>query len=176
MKTKLLALLLVLLLGLSSCDGAGSLGGEITVSLDRIVEGLQEGNVGLYESAFPSDFVIDFRRTYGDLNETLSELLAIARYKNQSDYGENWIISYEVVSKENLSAQDLPSSYALERFNDYAYTLPAEDIESAAKITVEVCFEGGMGEETFEIEYILLCMEGNWYLHPMHFGTVLKRT
>ena len=177
MKAKLLLTLLAAVLCLCSCQGdSGNLGGELTVPLDRIAEALQEGNVGLYESAFPSEFVTGYRKVYGDLNETLSALLYAAQYKNRGDYGENWTLTYEVKSKESLSVDALPTSCTLDRFNDYVYTLPTQELQGAAKVTLEVSFDGGMDEEQFEITYTFLCMDGSWYLHPMHFGTVLKRS
>lgn len=176
MKVKIFALLMAVLVCLCSCDrGDESMGSELTVPLDRIIEALQEGNVGMYESAFPSDFLMGYRKVYGDLSQTLSALLNAASYKNQTDYGENWTLTYDVESKESLSVEDLPSSYTLDRFGAYLYTLPAEEVQQVAKVTVTATFDGGMGEENFEITYTLLRMDDAWYLHPMHFGTVLKR-
>ena len=176
MKVKILALLMAMLVCFCSCDdGDENMGSELTVPLDRIIEALQEGNVGMYESAFPSAFMVDYRKAYPDLSQTLSALLHAASYKNQTDYGENWTLTYDVSAKESLSAEDLPSSYTLDRFDTYLYTLPAEEIQQVAKVTVTVTFDGGMGEESFEITYTLLRMDGSWYLHPMHFGTALRR-
>ena len=176
MKVKLLALLLATLLCLCSCEGAGGgLGSDLTVPLDRIAEALRDGNTGLYESAFPSEFVAGYRRAYSDLTQTVSSLLDTASYKNRSDYGETWTATYEVTSKETLSPEELAPSYTLDRFNEYVYTLPAEEILQVVRLTVVTTFEGGMGEARFETTYTLLCMDGEWYLHPMHFGTVLKR-
>ena len=176
MKVKLLALLMAMLVCLCSCGGAdGNFGSELTVPLDRIIEALESGNVGLYESAFPSEFVSGYRNAYSDLTRTISNLLYTASGKNQSDYGESWSLTYDVISKETLSVEDLLPSYTLDRFNTYVYTLPAEEILQVARVTVSATFEGGLDEERFEITYTLLRMDGAWYLHPMHFGTVLKR-
>ena len=176
MKVKLLVLLMAMLVCLCSCDGAsGSLGSELTIPLDRIVEALQDGNVGLYESAFPSAFVSGYRKAYSDLSQTIAALLRTASHKNQSDYGESWTATYDVIAKESLSVDELPLSYTLDRFNTYVYTLPAEEILQAARVTVAVTYEGGLDEERFEVTCTLLRIDGAWYLHPMHFGTVLKK-
>ena len=176
MKAKLLVLLMAMLVCLCSCDGAdGNLGSDLTIPLERIVESLQDGNVGLYESAFPSAFVSGYRKAYGDLSQTIATLLRTASHKNQSDYGESWTVTYDVIAKESLSLEELSPLYTLDRFNTYVYTLPAEEILQVARVTVAVTFEGGLDEERFEITYTLLRMDGAWYLHPMHFGTVLKQ-
>lgn len=176
MKAKLLPLLLALLLCLCACEGGeGSLRGEPAVPLDRIAQAVQSGNAGLYETAFPPDFIQGYGETYGDLDGTLGELLTTARDKNQSDCGETWTLRYELQSKEVISVDELGASCVLNRFNDYVYALPVEQITQAAAITVIAYVEGGMGEQSFENTFTVLCIGGTWYFHPMHFGTVLRR-
>ncbi len=174
MKAKLLPFLLALLLCLCSCQSGGNLGSELTVPLDRVIQALESGNTGAYESAFPPDFTAGYRQAYGDLAETLSALLYAAKGKNQSECGEVYTLRYELQDKEALPIDSLESVCTLDRFNAYVYTLPKEHISQAALVTVTAYLEGGLGEQSFENTYFVLCIDGVWYLHPMHFGTVLK--
>lgn len=174
MKNKLLLLLTVACLLLTGCrTDTQSAGNDKTAPLDFIVQALQTADSSRYTSAFPPTFCEQYQTQTGQLQETLDLLLNAACTRNTELYGENCSVTYTLTE---VSGYELS---ALEQYNqsvapDFVYTLPLESITEASQIAVTVHFSGSYGEETVSLSYLVLCVNGNWYLHPKHFGTVFK--
>jgi len=170
------ALLLTVLVCLSGCDATaeGSRGNALTVPLDRILEALQTGNVGLYESAFPTDFTVQYRSEYPDLADTVEEILISAKHKNRKDLGDTFSIRYRLTGNEKLSTDILEPYYGYTGVDPFRYTMPLESITDFREITVKVSFEGSFDSFEKELAFRVLCIDGVWYLHPESFGTVLR--
>ena len=170
-----LFLLLALLFCLAGCDTpGGSTGYALTVPLDRIIEAVETGNRGLYESAFPTDFPVQYRMQSGEYAKTLSDLLAAAAEKNRKDLGDTWSIRYELTGSKRLEITLLERYYGYTGLDPFRYTMPLEYISDFREITVTVYFEGSFDSFEKELTYRVLCIEGLWYLHPESFGTVLR--
>lgn len=170
-----LFLLLALLLCLAGCDTpAGSTGNALTVPLDRIIEAVETGNAGLYESAFPTDFPAQYSAQNGTYAKTLSDLLAAAWEKNKADLGDTWSIRYELTGNKGLDITLLERYYGYTGLDPFRYTMPLEYISDFREISVTVYFEGSFASFEKELTYRVLCIEGLWYLHPESFGTLLR--
>lgn len=170
-----LALLLVLLTCLAGCNAGGETrGNALTVPLDRIIEALETRNAGLYESAFPTDFTVRYRREYPDLSDTIGEMLAAAETKNLADLGDTFEIRYELTGNKGLDVTLLERYYGYTGLDPFRYTMPLESITDFREITVKVYFEGSFASFEKELAFRVLCIDGVWYLHPESFGTVLR--
>ncbi len=174
-RNKLCLLLLALCILLCGCEtGDATVGNEKTVPLDRIIDALRSGGVSTYESAFPQTFCEQYQTNAGDLQEHLRLLLEAARSYDLDRYGEDVQITYTLTDAERYDTSLLEPFYQA-LAPDFVYALPTESVTDAAEINMTVYFKGSYLEETFDCTYLTLCIDGNWYLHPKHFGTVLKK-
>ena len=170
-----LLLLLALLLLTAGCSAPEtSRGNQTTVPIDRIIEALNTGNTGLYESAFPASFSSQYRGEFPDLSTTLRELLAAAAEKNRTDLGDTWSIRYELTGSKGLETSSLEPYYGYTGLDAFLYEMPLDAITQLREISLTVYFEGSFDSFTAELTYRVLCIDGFWYLHPESFGTVLR--
>lgn len=170
-----LCLLLAVLLCLAGCSASvGSRGNAQTVPLDSIIEALRIGNAGVYQAAFPEDFVAAYQAQYPDFTVTLEGLLSSAAEKNKEDLGDTWSIHYELTASEKLSVDSLEQNYGYEGLDSFWYAFPVEHITDYRKISVTVYFEGSFHSFETKLTYRVLCLDGIWYLHPESFGSVLR--
>ena len=174
MKRKGIALLLLLALLLCSCgeDPNKSIGDEKTVPLDRILEALKTGSIAAYESAFPPDFCNAYRLAYPDMPETIDALLSTADEFNREHYGENCTIRYELTNTEIRDPAQYAGEHRLDTLDVISYVVPLAS--KAARIYVTVYRTGSFDEAEKESSYVVLQIDGIWYLHPQEFGTVLN--
>lgn len=174
MKRKGVALLLLLALLLCGCgwDPKESIGDERTVPLDRVLEALKTGSIATYESAFPPDFCNAYRSAYPDMPETIEVLLNAANEFNSEYYGEDCAIRYKLTNTELCDPAQFTGDHKLNTIDTLSYIVP--QASEAARIHVTVYREGSFGKTEKEESYVVLLFDGIWYLHPMHFGTVLN--
>lgn len=175
MKNKLALLFLTACLLLVGCTaGKESSGNEKTVPLDRIIQSLRTADRAIYESAFPPSFCEQYKAQADDAESQIRLLLETAQKRNVDRCGEDVAVTYtltEVTERDVSSIEPLVQS----KSPDFVYPLPIESVTAAAEITVTAYFSGSYGEESFDNTYLVLCINGNWYLHPQHFLTVLKK-
>lgn len=175
MKSKAFLLFLLLCILLCGCDaGNASVGNETTIPLDRILEALQTDSISVYESAFPPSFCKQYRDAFPDTEEMLELLLSTANGFNRETYGEDVTLRYELKESDPYDHTSFEEYYASTSLGEFVYTMPVSQITEAKQITVCVYTEGSYLEAEQEVTYLVLCIGGNWYLHPRHFGTVLK--
>ena len=172
MKRKIVALLLLFILPLCGCGEKESIGNEKTVPLDRIAEALKTESVATYESAFPPDFCSAYRQAYPDLPDTIETLLSVANEFNSENYGEEFTIRYELTETELCDPAQFAGEYKLNTLDTISYVIPLAS--EAARIHVKIYRTGSFSETEKEASYVVLLIDGTWYLHPQEFGTVLN--
>ena len=174
MKSKCVALLLLLALLLCDCAEKSdeSIGDEKTVPLDRILEALKTGSVAAYESAFPSDFCREYRKIYADMPKTVENLLIAANEFNCEHFGEDCAIRYELTETELCDPAQFTGEYQFNRLDTFSFTLPKAS--EAARIHVKIYHSGSFDKAEKEGSYVVLLIDGIWYLHPQTFGMVLN--
>lgn len=173
MKGKAVSLMLLFALLLCGCGGSSeSIGDEKTVPLDRILEALKTGSIATYESAFPPDFCNTYRQAYPDMPDTIEMLLSVANEVNSEAYGEDFAIRYELTKTELCDPAQFAGAYDLNTIDTVSYTVP--QAREAARIHVKVYRTGSFSETEKEASYVVLLIDGTWYLHPQEFGTVLN--
>lgn len=168
--SKLLSLLLALCcLFLCACGGESPDTDHIKASpIVQVIEALRFGNTAVYESAFPPDFIGQYREKHPDSAETLEFLLSTAMELNQNTCGKDVIVSYELLRCESAERS------AESRFNglaDFSYT---PDATETAAVTLLVRREGSYACEETTLTLLVVCIDGTWYLHPQEFGTALR--
>ena len=173
-KRSLLLLLAVLLLTAGCTPAEETRGNQTTVPIDRIIEALETGNTGLYESAFPADFSAQYRAAYPDLSTTLRDLLSVASQKNRAELGELQSIRYQLTASKEQSISVLEPYYGYTGLDAFLYEMPLEKISAMREISLRITFEGSLDDFPAELTYRVLCIDGFWYLHPESFGTVLR--
>lgn len=175
MKAKRGALLLLAVLLLVGCSVAEETrGNQTTVPIDRIIEALNTGNTGLYESAFHPSFSAQYRTSYPDLSATLRDLLSVASEKNRTELGELKSIRYQITASREQELSSLEAYYGYTGLDAFLYEMPLESISAMREISLRITFEGSLDDFTAELTYRVLCIDGFWYLHPEAFGTVLR--
>lgn len=175
MKNKLCPLLLAFCLLLCGCHaGTVSSRNEKTVPIDRIAEALRTNSISVYESAFPPTFGEQYRAQYDDMQQTVELLLSAASALNLDRYGEDVRVTYELTDAKRYDTDLLEQYYQVLAIDSFAYEMPLDSVTDASEITLTVYFKGSYHEEKFVLTYTVLCIGGNWYLHPKHFGNVLK--
>lgn len=174
MKTKAAALLLLLALLLCGCGGPPrtNVGDEKTIPLNRIIEALETGSAACYETAFPPDFCRAYREAYPDLSETLDMLLAVANKFNSEHYGEDCEIRYRLTETELCDPAQFAGEFQFNNLDTFSCTIPLAS--EAARIHVTVYRTGSFDEAEKEETYVVLLIDGTWYLNPLLFGTVLN--
>lgn len=175
MKSKALLLLLFLCVCFSGCrPSSANVGSKATVPLDRILEALQNNTVAVYESAFPPTFCEQYRDLYPDLEETVEHLLTAANAFNRENHGEDVTLRYELTDSESYDHTQFEEFYPSTAIDSFAYSMPITEITEARQITVTVYIKGSYLQAEQDLTYLVLFIGGNWYLHPQHFGTVLR--
>lgn len=175
MKAKRGVLLLLAALLLVGCSVAEETrGNQTTVPIDRIIEALNTGNTGLYESAFHPSFSAQYRTTYPDFSTTLRDLLSVASEKNRTELGELKSIRYQITASREQELSSLEAYYGYTGLDAFLYEMPLESISAMREISLRITFEGSLDDFTAELTYRVLCIDGFWYLHPEAFGTVLR--
>lgn len=176
MKSKCVALLLLMLsLALLLCGCGGkeeSIGDEKTVPLDRILEAIKTGSTATYESAFPPDFCRAYRTAYPDIPETVETLLSKANAFNIESYGEDCTIRYELTETELCDPAQFAGEYQFDTLDSFSFSVA--QASEAARIHVKIYRTGSFDEAEKEASYVVLLIDGTWYLHPQLFGTVLN--
>lgn len=174
MKRKGFVLLLLLVILLCGCGKASgkNIGNEKTVPLDRILESLRTGSTATYESAFPPEFCRTYREAFPDLSETVEKLLRTANAYNLESYGEDCKIYYELTDTELCDPSQFAGDIQFDHLDTFSCTLPLAS--EAAKIHVTVHRTGSFDETEKELTYVVLLIDGTWYLDPLVFGTVLN--
>lgn len=171
MKKKLLAvLLLTCLMFLSSCS-SGNIGDETTEPLEKMISGVLKGNVSMYKSAFPSDYIeaveSAFKRLSNNIDKELETTVSNAKVAHEANYGEKVKINYKLVNKVKMSEDELKEKYWDIFIN--SYSLPVEKITEAYKETIEITVKGADSEETKTADFKFLKIDGKWYIHPESF-------
>lgn len=174
MKRKGIALLLLFVLLLCGCGRKTeeSIGDEKTVPLDRILEAMKTGSVATYESAFPPDFCSTYRQAYPDMPDSIETLLNVANEVNRESYGVDCTVRYELTETELCDPAQFAGEYKLNTIDTVSYIIPRAS--EAARIHVKVYRTGSFNETETEESYVVLMIDGTWYLHPMEFGMVLN--
>lgn len=174
MKSKILACLLLLALLLSSCDGPprNNVGDEKTLPLDRILEALEAESAAAYETAFPPDFCRAYRDAYPDLTETVELLLSEANAFNREHYGQDCEIRYQLTKTELCDPAQFAGEFQFNNLDSFPCTIPIAS--QAARIHVTVYHTGSFNKAEKEETYVVLLIDGTWYLNPLLFGTVLN--
>ncbi len=157
-------------------QGASSYGNDKTKPLDHIVNALSSGNAAEYETAFPPDFCAQYRDAFASVSDTITLLLETAHSVNLDLYGENYRIRYELTEQEETDFTSWQNPSRLEQPDAFTYSLPLERIERAVTLHVTVYREGSYQTEQDELVLTVLQIDQTWYLHPKHFGTVLRNT
>ena len=175
MRNKLSLLLLCVLFLLAACTpDTDAVGNKKTLPLDRILTAMQTSDAAMYETAFPPDFCSQYNATSHDLREYVELLLQESHRINADRYGDELSVTYTLTSDETYDVSSL-ELYMQSVSPEFVYTLPTEHISDAALVTVQTRFDGSYRQEQFDVTYLVLCIDDNWYLHPKHFSTVLKK-
>lgn len=156
------------------CAEYGNAGNAKTIPIEHILNALSSGSAAEYEAAFPPDFCMQYHETFPSVSETVSLLLTTAHAVNCDLYGENYRIRYELSEQEEIDFSGWENPFSFHRLDNLSYTLPLEQITQAAELRVRIDREGSYGEEREELILTVLCIGESWYLHPQHFGTVLR--
>lgn len=177
MKSKALCLLLVLLLAVSlaACGSdEESFGNEQTVPLDLIIDALRSGNAETYESAFPADFLNIYRSGYPDIDEIIGTLIGAGRNRDESVYGADAEITYELLKSEPMPVNTLATQIYYDSIDEFLYYLPIDQISEARMLQIRVHRGGSFSESDRVLECTVLKFGGKWVLHPSLFGSLLN--
>lgn len=174
MKSKGVVFLVLVALLLCGCGGAPrrNVGDERTVPLDRILEALETGSAAAYETAFPPDFCRAYREAYPDLSETVEMLLTVANEFDSEHYGEDCKIRYRLTDTEFCDPAQFAGEFQFNNLDSFSYTVPLA--REAVRIHVTMYRTGSFDEAEKEETYVVLLLDGTWYLNPLLFGTVLN--
>ena len=170
----LLSLLCSLLLSGCGSESEESSGNALTVPLDHIIGAVSAANAAEYESAFPADFCEAYRAEYPDLDETVEELLLAGKTHDESVYGVDASIRYELLSFSELPLSALESRILFQGLDEFLYDMPLETVKAAKEIEVRVTREGSFSEKNAELSFVVLQIGDEWLLHPSSFGTLLN--
>ena len=178
MKTnrKLLVLFLCLsVLLLCGCgESEGNFGNETTAPIDRIINALLLGDVATYESAFPDHFVDYYRSLYPDLDEIIGELLSAGKKHDESAYGMDAEVTYELLSSEDYPVSLLEAQVYFQNIDSFLYDLPVDSVREAKALQISVTRQGSFSESERKLDFIVLNIDGKWVLHPEAFGTLFN--
>lgn len=172
--TGLLLLSLPCSLLLSGCGEEESSGNGMTVPLDRIAEAISVKSAAKYESAFPADFCRAYRAEFPELDETVEELLSAGKTHDDSAFGIDASIRYELLEASELPLAALESRILFSGLDEFFYTMPLDTVAEAAEIRVSVTRKGSFAEKTSELSLTVLRIGDEWFLHPSSFGTLLN--
>lgn len=174
----LLALCLVLLCWLSACSDAWENSGNAqSEPLDRLLAGISSGSASVYESAFPPEFCRQYREQYADLDRTVTYLLTEANKRFIQQYGEGVQLRYELQAVRDCDFHSLPAKEQVlfSGLDEVRYTLSASNITAAAYLQATVHMIGDYERGQREVSLLVLCIDGQWYLHPQSFGEVFLK-
>ncbi len=157
-------------------QGDSSYGNDKTQPLDHIVNALSSGSAAEYETAFPPDFCKQYHDAFASVSDTVTLLLETAHAANRDRCGENYRIRYELTEQEETDFSSWKNPFRFDQLDTFGYSLPLERIERAVTLHVTVYCEGSYQKEQDELVLTVLQIDRTWYLHPKHFGTVLRNT
>lgn len=156
---------------------------EEAMPIQNAIDGVLGKDTALYRSAFPIDYdtavegeeamwKYENSTVYTDFNGYLNEMLIGALEADRVNYGKNIGMEFIVESVTEIDPEEYPSYF--KSYDDiyvYYYTLDISSVEKAVKITGKLNIWGDKDEASSAAEFIVLYINGVWYLHPMYYYT-----
>lgn len=174
-KKLLLIFTLLCLIFTAGCSDKNS-GDETTQPLDKLINGLLNEDTQVYKSAFTPDYITLLEKSFNiignDIDTVLKDTFKQALDVHEANYGENIRINYTLISKEEMSKEDLSEK----NWNLYVdeYDLPADKISEAYLEEIDITVKGKDSTETKRAKFKLIKIDGVWYLHPENFMYVFS--
>lgn len=170
-KVIVFALLLCLVLCASACSkGISAKHGE---PINELAEAVVNGDVDDYMDAFEDDYVESLEEYYeivsdNGLEGALSEALTFTKEYNKETYGKFTKITLTEVSKTVLD--DFPENVVYS-----GEFVPDGKVEEILSVTVSYVIEGTTGSsEEKTATFTVYSVDGEYYLHPVHFFFVFQ--
>lgn len=150
---------------------------EEAIPLQNAIDGILNGDALLYRSAFPADYdsalAEETLKLDGvELNQYLSNnLFSYAKDIMLENYGENYGIEFVVYNAiTTVDIEKKPEHFSLySDYHVYSYQLDLSKIEKAVEVSGDLNIWGNECEESATATYIMLKIDGKWYLHPMYY-------
>lgn len=167
----LILLSVLTMLCLCGCSKHKNSGDETTVALDTVFEAVADGDASVYRTAFPPDYVALLESELAvideELNKKLLEDMAVTKESREMNFGDDTYSYYTLTTKEPLEIKDLNEGY-----NDYYlphYKLTLSSVTEAYCVNVMVTVGGDDDESTNGASFVVIKLDGKWYLHPKYF-------
>lgn len=174
------ALAVLLVLTLTSCRRkAVRVTDEEAMPVQTVIDAQAKLDATLYISAFPPDFIAAARAscelTEGvTLEEFLTNSYIVPAAENcETNYGKGFGYEYLVHAILEYPAEENERDFA--KYIDYNvidYDMDVTKIQKSVKAVGTLNSWGDDAEDSDSATYVLIQIDGVWYLHPMYFLTV----
>lgn len=182
-----LILVFTICLGLSSCSRqAVRITRTEALPIQYIIDGINKNDPETYRKAFPPDYnsaiegeeaiwKYEDSTVYSDYDSYLKPILALSKNTRLENYGKRNGIEYIVEDVKPIEFTDYPQYF--EKYDDlyvYSYDIDPVEIQKAAMVKGKLNVWGSKKEETKTAEFVVICINGVWYLHPVYYYTSLS--
>ena len=179
-KAALFAALLITALAFVSCSRkAQRITREEAMPIQAIIDAQTELSAEKYISAFPPDFIAAAREYYEIMEGAALEdylynsFLVPASENAEANFGKDFGAEFIVHAIMDHSRADNPREF--ENYVDYnviTYDLDTAAIQKSLKAVGTLNEWGDDAEHSVTASYVVVMIDGKWYLHPMYFLTV----
>lgn len=156
---------------------------EEAMPIQTAIDGILAKDASKYRSAFPPDFdaaiageeamwKYENSMEYSDFDSYLKDRFTRALGADIGNYGNDIGLEFIVDSVEPINTADYPSYF--EKYNDYYvynYTLDVASVEKAVKVSGKLNIWGDDGENSSKAEFVMIKVNGLWFLHPVYYYT-----
>lgn len=179
-KAVLLAFLLIAAFAFVSCSRkAERITREEAMPIQAIIDAQIECSAEKYISAFPPDFIAAAEEYYEimegvPLEKFLYDSFLVPASENaEANFGKDFGAEFLVHALMDHSRAENPRDF--ENYVDYnviTYELDVTAIQKSLKAVGTLNEWGDDSEHSGTASYVLIMIDGKWYLHPMYFLTI----
>lgn len=185
---KILPVILLVLLSLSligCARNAERITREEAMPIQHVIDGVLNNNPQTYRQAFPPDYdaaveaeeaMWKYEATppYTNFNSYLSDIFNSVALAHKENYGKKVKMEFVVTDVSTIDPANYPDYF--DRYYDnniYYYEIDMSATTKAATVTGSLNIWGSKGEESKKAEFVVLQINGVWYLHPVYYYTTL---
>lgn len=171
---------LLLVLPLCACSSVPRITDEAAMPLQHVIDGVINGDLRTYLSAFPDDYVAAITEEYErsicpDFTAYMQDFLASALDVHRDNLGDEAALWFDVEGKTELTESEWNDC-----FDDYVdynviqYRPDASKTAEAYKISGTLHRRGSENETEAQGNFIVLLYDGKWVLHPVNFFLIFN--
>ena len=156
---------------------------EEALPIQNAIDGILGKNAAKYRSAFPFDYdtaiageeamwKYENSTEYADFNSYLNNIFIHSLEADRVNYGKNIGMEFIVESVTQINTGDYPAFF--ENYNEiyvYYYTLDVASVEKAVMVSGKLNIWGDDGENSSDAQFIIIKVNGEWFLHPTYYYT-----